>query len=150
MLNMAPPIHDSSTRLYEAARELRGVTGQSAVGRLLGVTPQVMKNWETRGVSEAGALIAQRVVGCDANWLLTGIKGVRYPAWKPTEAHTLYDPSHEGSLRSQWPFSRISEHQYNRLTPDQKRHVEEGVLLLIHAREPPEKHDKPEPYSAAA
>lgn len=78
-------IHPSAARLYEAALELRDTRGKSAVARLLNVSPQMVNNWEgERGVSEKGALLAQRVIGCDANWVLTG----------------------DGQmLRTDWPFS---------------------------------------------
>ena len=42
-----------TARLYEAAEKLKGVSGQSNLARLLNVSPQVVKNWETRGVSVA-------------------------------------------------------------------------------------------------
>lgn len=70
---MNQPFHPSAIRLYEAARTLRGVTGQSAVARLLDETPQTVKNWETRGVSRRGAIKAQSAIGCNANWLLHDI-----------------------------------------------------------------------------
>lgn len=65
-------MHPSMARLYQAARELKDVVGQSAVGRLLNASPQTIKNWETRGVSKAGAITAQEIVGCSATWVLEG------------------------------------------------------------------------------
>ncbi|AVS71509.1 phage repressor protein [Paracidovorax avenae] len=65
-------MHESALRLYQAASELKDVTGQSAVARLLGESPQNIKNWEMRGVSKAGALKAEKLIGCSAAWLLTG------------------------------------------------------------------------------
>lgn len=62
-------MHEQMTRLYEAARVLKGVEGQSAVARLLNASPQTVKNWETRGVSHAGMIEAQRVIGCSATWI---------------------------------------------------------------------------------
>lgn len=64
--------HPSMQRLYQAAKELRHVTGQSAVGRLLKESPQTMRNWETRGISQRGAAKAQKTIGCDVTWLLEG------------------------------------------------------------------------------
>jgi len=79
-------MHESMERLYQAARELRGVTGQSAVARLLHASPQTVKNWETRGVSREGAIRAQEFIGCSPSWITEG-KGrmsltdelIRYP-----------------------------------------------------------------------
>lgn len=68
-------MHESMSRLYEAARILKKTEGQSAVARLLVESPQTLNNWESRGISRAGAIKAQEVIGCDASWVLTG-KGV--------------------------------------------------------------------------
>lgn len=65
-------MHASTDRLYQAAKQLRDVSGQSAVARLLNESPQTVKNWETRGVSRAGAMTAETVIGVRAAWLLTG------------------------------------------------------------------------------
>ena len=62
----------SAQRLYEAARVLRGVIGQTNVAKLLNESPQTVKNWESRGVSDAGAIKAEGVIGCRAYWLATG------------------------------------------------------------------------------
>nr|DAE23276.1 MAG TPA: Repressor protein CI [Myoviridae sp. ctTK08] len=58
-------------RLYEAAAE-KEVAGQSALARALGQTPQVVKNWEARGISKNGMLLAQKKLGVSAIWLETG------------------------------------------------------------------------------
>lgn len=65
-------MHPSAERLYMAAEHLCGVTGQSAVARLLNESPQTVKNWETRGVSKAGVLSAQAIIGSNPLWLATG------------------------------------------------------------------------------
>lgn len=62
----------SAQRLYEAAKMLRRVVGQTNVARLLNESPQTVKNWESRGVSDAGAIKAEGVIGCRAYWLATG------------------------------------------------------------------------------
>lgn len=63
-------------RLYKAALELKDIQEigrQSAVARLLGESPQTVKNWETRGPSKNGLIQAQRMIGCSINWLESGI-----------------------------------------------------------------------------
>lgn len=67
-----PAMHDSAVRLYQAAKQLRGVSGQSNVARLLNESPQTVKNWEVRGISDGGAIRAEGVFGCRAYWLTTG------------------------------------------------------------------------------
>lgn len=65
-------MHETAKRLYQAAKSLRNTEGQSAVARLLNASPQTLKNWEARGVSNPGMLTAQRLIGCSATWLETG------------------------------------------------------------------------------
>lgn len=86
-------IHPSMHRLYHAAHSLRDVSGQSAVGRLLNASPQKINNWERRGISQAGAIRAQEVIGCSASWLV-GESGEMVhkdfvPAAKPQEDFDL-------------------------------------------------------------
>lgn len=59
-------------RLYEAALKLKKVSGQSAVGRVIGASPQQVKNWESRGISYRGLVEAARMLGCSIKWLETG------------------------------------------------------------------------------
>lgn len=63
--------HPSIQRLYAAASE-HDDTAPSTVARRMNVSAQTLNNWETRGISEKGALIAQACYGVDANWLLAG------------------------------------------------------------------------------
>jgi phage repressor protein C with HTH and peptisase S24 domain len=65
-------MHTQMKRLYQAAEQLQGITGQSNLARALNTSPQTVKNWEARGMSKQGLLTAQRVIGCDATWLETG------------------------------------------------------------------------------
>ncbi len=66
-------MHETMTRLYMAAKELKGVTGQSAVAALMNQSPQTLNNWETRGVSQRGLIAAEQSIGCSAVWIKTGI-----------------------------------------------------------------------------
>ena len=63
-------MHESMARLYKFARENKKITGQTELANALGETPQVVNNWEARGISQRGANTAQIKLGCDANWLL--------------------------------------------------------------------------------
>ncbi|WP_454862496.1 LexA family transcriptional regulator [Paraburkholderia fungorum] len=65
-------IHETTARLFEAAKLLKGAEGPSDVARLLGVSPQKVTNWKSRGVSTEGMLDAERLIGCRATWLQTG------------------------------------------------------------------------------
>lgn len=71
-------IHATMTRLYAAFAEVvragnpRAKIGQSALARKLHTSPQAVKNWETRGISQRGAQDAQRILGVNATWILNG------------------------------------------------------------------------------
>lgn len=82
-------MHPATERLYEAARTLRDITGQSAVARALNESPQTVKNWESRGVSRSGAMKAEEILGVRAAWLLTGEGAMSHEgAEAPPPAHS--------------------------------------------------------------
>lgn len=146
-------IHPSIERLYLAAKALRDVAGLSAVARLLGVTPQVVKNWETRGLSSEGALLAQKMIGCNANWLLEEIKQMENTAWTPAAAvrtHVANDISAPPFKDDAWPFSKVSREQFKTLGPRQRAHVEDGILILLNAEASSSNQAGPQSDSAAA
>lgn len=66
-------MHETMGRLYQAVKQIRDASGQSAVARLLNVSPQLLGNWETRGVSFEGMLNAQESLGCSAVWIRKGV-----------------------------------------------------------------------------
>lgn len=59
-------------RLYRAARELKGINGQAALARALNASSQTLHNWELRGISKQGLVLAQKVIGCSVSWLESG------------------------------------------------------------------------------
>lgn len=65
-------MHIQMKRLYEAAKALRGIEGQSDIARALNASPQTINNWEARGMSKPGMLRAQLIFGCSATWLDRG------------------------------------------------------------------------------
>ena len=65
-------MHEQMKRLYEAAKALKQIYGQSELARLLNISPQTIHNWQARGISKQGLLKAQEMVGCSALWLETG------------------------------------------------------------------------------
>jgi hypothetical protein len=65
-------MHETMTRLYEAAKQLQvkpAIEGQSDLARALNVSPQVINNWEERGISRDGAITAQQLLGINAVWI---------------------------------------------------------------------------------
>ncbi|WP_308142845.1 hypothetical protein [Burkholderia pseudomallei] len=65
-------VHETVERLYHAAKELKGVEGPANVARLLNESPQLINNWERRGMSAAGMIRAAPLIGCRADWLKSG------------------------------------------------------------------------------
>lgn len=82
-------MHETMTRLYQAARELKNIDGQSELARYLNVSPQVLKNWETRSISSKGLIQAAKALEIDVRWLETGV-GEMHP--RPIEANARPAP----------------------------------------------------------
>lgn len=96
-------------RLYAAAKQLANVEGQTALAALLHESPQAINNWESRGVSERGALKAQAILGCDANWLLTGA----------------------GAMLAGWPFPRVEPERYLAMSAEDRAWVQARLQQAI-------------------
>ena len=88
-------MRDSMARLYQAAKQLRGIEGKSAVARLLNVAPQNVGNWEARGVPAEAILDAEELIGCSGLWVRKGlgpmVVGEPYEAPKPEVRGGLAD-----------------------------------------------------------
>ncbi|RKV79592.1 MAG: LexA family transcriptional regulator, partial [Neisseria sp.] len=68
-------MHKTMVRLYQAAKKLKGIDGrgaQSEIARLLDASPQQIKNWEGRGISNKGMIAASKMLGISVYWLETG------------------------------------------------------------------------------
>lgn len=59
-------------RLYAATQELFQVNTQTGIAHLLNTSPQVVKNWEKRGISNQGILDIQEKLNVSSNWVKTG------------------------------------------------------------------------------
>lgn len=69
-------MHESASRLYQAAVDagkIAGLAPLTELARALNASVQKVKNWEKRGVSKEGALMAQNVLGISATWVLEGV-----------------------------------------------------------------------------
>ena len=62
---------EEMARLLDAAAE-KGVHGPAELGRVLGMSEQVMTNWAARGVSKGGAIQAQELLGISSTWVQSG------------------------------------------------------------------------------
>lgn len=93
-------MHETAKRLYEAALALKKIEGKSNLARYLDESPQTMTNWEKRGVSKAGMIKAEVLLGCSVRWLETGYGNMQanhsahhnlagYEALNPNKLHQV-------------------------------------------------------------
>lgn len=75
-----PRMHPTMVRLYEAALALKNLETPTDVARALNQSQQTVNNWERRGMSRAGMIEAQKLIGCSATWLQTGKGSMAYDA----------------------------------------------------------------------
>ena len=141
-----PAMHETYERLMLAAKEMRDVSMPAAVARLLNTSQQVLKNWEKRGLSEGGALVAQRVIGCDANWLLGSSDQMELQTWKPSAAtpQTVAKENVASFSADRWPFSTFTAHEFLTLLDEDKRTQFEDQILgsITRARQQRERMSK--------
>jgi phage repressor protein C with HTH and peptisase S24 domain len=77
-------MHETMKRLYHAALEMREIDGKSNLARYLNESPQTITNWENRGVSKAGMIKAEALVGCSIRWLGYGVGAMHAAASVPS------------------------------------------------------------------
>lgn len=110
-------MHEQMERLYLAAQKLKNLKGQSEVAAFLNQSPQTLNNWETRGISKGGILLAHKKIGCSAIWLQAGtgpmVEGmVSIEKWPPNER-----PPH-AAARKVWVIGRGEGGMPDRLWTD--------------------------------
>lgn len=140
-----PEMHESMVRLYKIAYEAEKIKGSSALAARLITSPQRVKNWEYRGVSESGAIQAQKLFGCDANVLL-GRAGRPYSRNKAATPEVVQQ---RGPTPWNWPFRQITSEQWSLLDQDEKDNIEKVIVATVKNRGDPEKQDAPA-YSHSA
>lgn len=126
-------MHESMKRLYEIVREHDRLEKhlQAAVARAMNQSQQTVKNWEKRGISKEGALLAQTIWGCDANELRA------IPISATTLASTpLIAREATPEYQTLWPFREVTLPQWLELEPDEREDVERLALRLIKSKHP--------------
>lgn len=123
-------------RLYQAAATKLGrELGQAELAREMNTSSQAVKNWETRGLSKEAALTAQERFGVDANQLLGNSNSFQQSHQAP---HKAKEPQ-----PWDWPFAEVTTSDWATLMPDEKRHVENGIKMMLKARDAPSKQSAP-------
>lgn len=86
LVAMAELMHPTMQRIYAAAtagKLIKGQYPQAELARKLNMTSQRVKNWESRGVAQQGAVAVQIKLGINASWIMSG-QGERFtqlPDW---------------------------------------------------------------------
>jgi phage repressor protein C with HTH and peptisase S24 domain len=65
-------MHATTQRLFKAASDIKNINAPSELARFLNVSQQVIKNWETRGVSARMIPEISEQLGISVRWLRTG------------------------------------------------------------------------------
>lgn len=65
-------MHATTQRLFKAASDIKNINTPSELARFLNVSQQVIKNWETRGVSARMIPEIAEQLGISVRWLRTG------------------------------------------------------------------------------
>jgi phage repressor protein C with HTH and peptisase S24 domain len=60
------PMHNTMKNLYRIAKDRFGIDGPSDLGQKLNESAQTINNWENRGISKRGILLAANIFGIDA------------------------------------------------------------------------------------
>ena len=96
-------MHETTQRLFLAAKEIAGASSLTEVAKLLKQTTQTVKNWEARGMSQAGINTACRVLEITPKWLATGEGEMRVITATASAyaAHTFKNDSKKCELHTQ-------------------------------------------------
>ncbi|CAJ0862360.1 hypothetical protein R77567_01641 [Ralstonia sp. LMG 32965] len=73
-------MNEQMKRLYQVARERKGLHTPAEVARYLNQFQQTLKNWESRGISQKGLHLASEKLGVSAAWLAEGVETQARPA----------------------------------------------------------------------
>lgn len=128
-------MHETMVRLYEIAEKAEQIRGPSALAARLNFSPQRIKNWEYRGVSEAGAIQAQKLFGCDVNMLLG--RTDTFQTSSSNSSRHVVEQLRPASWS--WPFLEVKPDQWALLNDEEKKHIEDGILLCVKNRGDPAK-----------
>lgn len=138
-----------ASRAKARRKELK--LNQADVAKTAGLKQSDISKIESGQIRETTKLLGlAKALKCAPDWLESG-KGDMLDGLGASSAIT---PRHSEMTNSwgnpEWPFDRVTVAQYKLLRPEEKNHLEDGILLTIKAREPPSKQQPPAPTSAAA
>lgn len=156
-MSETPPLKPSMELLYATAR-LQDINTPAAVARKMGATQQVLKNWDYRGISKAGAMKAQKCFGLDANALLAldtpPVVLTRYSNTAELHIKPLVtaDPPAKAYIRkeSRDQWTQEAMRIMSELKPAQREGAVATLRTYVHNLGPPEKRTPPASDTAAA
>lgn len=137
-------MHPTMLALYSHLRSTRQVKSRAAISRILGISQQRLKNWESRGISKEGAIMVQDVLGVDGNALLKMGDTSLPESWRPADKFVLTSPKVEElmpNLRSiEWPFKTITAEQWRQFSDADRTEIENVALRYLRSREVTQSH----------
>lgn len=137
----------SMVALYQHIRETRQVKTPAAISRLMGVSQQRLKNWEERGISKEGAMLAQDLLKIDGNALLKLDKQSTLPAsWRAPSEPAPNVQELMPTLKSiEWPFATITAADWRSLSESDRTEIENIARRYLRSREVTQSHPSKHP-----
>jgi hypothetical protein len=120
--------HPSMVRLYAIASNHKDkVIGQSAVARALNISPQRVKNWEERGISEKGARLASDRFGCNPSELIEAAETSPPTQHRAEDTKVAYMAAKDDPLKTELLslWSHLDEAHKNQWLGDLRRFVKD-------------------------
>ena len=108
-------MNEKTQRLYDAAQHLKGISGQSNIARLFGTSPQVVRQWEIRGVAASTMVAAEHLIGCLAHWVDTGEGNMTYAELDFSKKQQASVPVLPWELAMAWTAALLSTHPKEQL-----------------------------------
>ncbi len=65
-------MNETFERLFIAAKEIKSIKNKADLARLLNISQQTLKNWESRGISSQGVIESAAILNISTQWLTSG------------------------------------------------------------------------------
>lgn len=112
-------MHPTMERVYAAALALKDIKGQTALAEFLNESPQLLNNWERRGVSAQGLISVANKIGVSVDYL-TG--NITFDEFANRQLTANFGRSEESASPGTSPRKAVVKERFSRET---KRLVEE-------------------------
>jgi hypothetical protein len=135
-------MHDTMIRIYKAAKTLKGIDGQTNLAKSLGESPQTVKNWENRGVSQQGIIKAHELIGCSIDYIKGTSDAMSGDGLLPLESKSKAISIAGFAISS---AERLMLDYYLKLSEESKTVIDLAINKLYSLENPADKIAKPYP-----